>query len=64
VVLIPLLLILPHFLSMLGVEIAQPLADLVAFAFALPCQAYVFKSLKKEEIALNSKSEAGSVFNA
>lgn len=64
VVLIPLLLILPHFLSMLGVEIAQPLADLVAFAFALPCQAYVFKSLKKEEIALNSKSEEGSVCNA
>ena len=48
VVLIPLLLILPHFLSLLGVEMAQPIADLVAFAFALPCQTYVFKSLKKE----------------
>lgn len=47
-VLVPLLLVLPHFLSLLGVEIAQPIADLVAFAFTLPCQAYVFRSLKKE----------------
>ncbi|MBQ1357415.1 MAG: MATE family efflux transporter, partial [Aeriscardovia sp.] len=52
VVLIPLLLILPHFLSLLGVEIAQPIADLTAFAFALPCQAYVFSALKKEGAAL------------
>lgn len=54
VVLIPLLVILPHFLLLFGVEIAQPLADLVAFAFALPCQAYVFRSLKREEFASKS----------
>lgn len=64
VVLIPLLVILPHFLSFLGVEIAQPLADLAAFAFTLPCQAYVFRSLKKEEIASKSVSEAESIYKA
>ncbi|MBR6440323.1 MAG: MATE family efflux transporter [Aeriscardovia sp.] len=58
VVLIPLLLILPRFLSLLGVEIAQPIADLAAFAFALPCQAYVFRSLKKEGEALAALGKA------
>ncbi|MBQ1803705.1 MAG: hypothetical protein II014_00315, partial [Bifidobacteriaceae bacterium] len=63
VVLIPLLIILPHFLSLLGVEIAQPLADLVAFAFALPCQFYVFRSLKKKE-DMTPVLEAGSAHEA
>lgn len=49
VILIPLLLTLPHFCFLLGVEIAQPLSDLAAFSFSVPAGRHVFNSLKKEE---------------
>ena len=45
--LIPILLILPHFIGFTGVMIAQPLADTCAFLLALPYQQYILKRLMK-----------------
>ena len=45
--LIPILLILPHFIGFTSVMIAQPLADTCAFLLALPYQQYILKRLMK-----------------
>jgi putative MATE family efflux protein len=44
--LIPLLWVLPHFLDMLGVQIAQPIADVFAFACSIPLQLKILRELK------------------
>ncbi|MDD4759744.1 MAG: MATE family efflux transporter [Bacteroidaceae bacterium] len=43
--LIPTILILPHFLGMLGVMLAQPVADICSFALAIPMQRKELKEL-------------------
>ena len=45
--LIPILLILPHFLGFTGVMVAQPLADILALLLALPYQSYILHRLDK-----------------
>lgn len=46
---IPLILLLPHFLGILGVEIAQPIADAVTFVFCIPYMIYFLKRLQPKE---------------
>jgi len=43
---LPLILILPGFIGLLGVQITQPLADLCTFLFCLPFIAKFFRELK------------------
>jgi putative MATE family efflux protein len=47
----PLVLILPVFLGMTGVELAQPLADIIAFFICIPFAVQFFRSLDKKEEA-------------
>lgn len=44
---IPLILILPHFLGLKGVEICQAVCDVLAFLLALPLIIYFFKGINK-----------------
>ena len=46
---IPLILLLPHFMGILGVEIAQPIADAVTFVFCIPYMIYFLKRLQPDE---------------
>ena len=48
---IPLILIFPRFLGLLGVQIAQPAADVVTAALSLPFAVKFFKNLPKEDMA-------------
>jgi len=43
---IPLILILPHFLGLKGVEICQAVCDALAFMLAIPLIIHFFRSLK------------------
>ena len=43
---VPLLLILPRFYGLQGIEISQPLADVCAFVVSLPVTLYTFRRLK------------------
>lgn len=43
---IPALLILPHYLGLLGIEICQPIADVMTFLLALPFGLKVLKRMK------------------
>ena len=47
--LIPVVFILPNLLGLAGVEYAQPAADLLAFALALPMGLSVLKNRNMEE---------------
>ena len=44
---IPLVLVLSHHLGMLGVQLAQPSADVLTLLCAIPIQIYVLKTMKK-----------------
>ncbi len=46
---IPLILILPKYLKLLGVETAQPIADILNFFVAIPFFIWFLKGLKKEK---------------
>lgn len=54
---IPAVLILPAILtnSLWGVYLAQPAADLLAFALAVPLAIIEVRDLKKKEIAINAE---------
>ena len=43
---IPAVLILPHFLGILGVELSQAVADVIAIAFAIPIQLKILREMK------------------
>lgn len=45
---IPLILILPHFFGLLGVEMCQAWSDVLAFAITIPIVRRFFKELPKE----------------
>lgn len=47
--LIPLLWALPPLLGMLGVQLAQPISDVITFAFAIPLQFKVLRELRTAE---------------
>ncbi|MEA5040011.1 MAG: MATE family efflux transporter [Clostridiaceae bacterium] len=61
---IPVVLILPHLFStpLWGVYLAQPIADLFAFALALPLAVSMYRELKhrEEELAAGVSAESGS----
>lgn len=45
---LPAILILPHYLDMLGVQISQPIADAITFCIALPLAIKVLKELEEQ----------------
>ena len=47
--LIPLILILPRFLGLSGIQLAQPLADLLTFLCCIPFTVHFFRLMDKEE---------------
>ena len=44
---LPFILVLPGFLGMLGVQMAQPLADLLTFVIAVPIQLHVLRQMAR-----------------
>lgn len=50
--LIPAVFILPRFWDVLGIQIAQPMADVVAFFIALPLQMMLLKEIRQEEAGI------------
>lgn len=52
---IPIILILPHILGLTGVELAQPLSDILSSITSIPFAIYFFKQLKRLEIENNNK---------
>ena len=47
---IPLILILPQFLGLRGIQIAQPLADLITAMISVPLIMDFFKRMPKEDL--------------
>ena len=47
--LVPLVLVLPRFLGITGMEMAQPLSDVLTFCLAIPLQARVLKHLNQAD---------------
>lgn len=52
---IPLIWILPYFLGLLGVEMAQMISDIGAFLLSLPIGLGVLREMKKQEEILNER---------
>ena len=48
---IPLVLLLPRFMGLFGVEISQALSDVISFAVAIPLQAGLLREMTLEERA-------------
>ena len=46
---LPLILVLPRFLSALGVQLSQPLADLLTFALSIPMGMALLRELREKE---------------
>ncbi len=46
--LIPSVLILPHFIDLLGIQMAQPMADYITLLITIPVQIYYLRQLSKE----------------
>ncbi len=46
---IPLVLLLPRILGPLGLQIAQPIADILTFAIAIPLQISILKEMRRQE---------------
>lgn len=46
---LPLILILPHFLAQLGVQLSQPLSDLCTFILSIPMGIAILRELKEKE---------------
>ena len=53
---IPLILILPHFLGLFGVEISQAIADVCAFLMAIPMVYPVLRDLKQDEVTTTERA--------
>ena len=51
--LVPLVLLLPRFFGLVGLELAQPISDLLTFCLAIPLQARVLKHLSQPDRELN-----------
>ncbi len=49
--LIPAVLILPHFIGILGIQLAQPISDVLGSAMAIPMQLLLLREMKREEAA-------------
>ena len=49
--LIPAVLILPHFIGILGIQLAQPISDVLGSAMAIPMQLFLLREMKREEAA-------------
>ena len=47
---IPLVLILPRVIGPLGLQIAQPIADILTFLIAIPLQVSILKEMKEEKL--------------
>jgi len=56
--LVPALLILPHFFGLLGLQLAQPVADVCAVALSVPLGLRVLNGFKREEARLAADGEA------
>lgn len=54
---LPLLLLLPPFLGLTGVQIAQPIADVLALGISLPAGLMFLNMMKKQEAAMRSDKE-------
>ena len=52
---IPTVLILPHFLDMLGVQMAQSVSDVLSFLLTVPLTAGVLREMKCQEQALSAE---------
>ena len=46
---IPLILVLPLFLNVMGIQIAQAVSDTLTFLCAIPIQLYILKHIPKQE---------------
>ena len=46
---IPLILVLPLFLDVMGIQIAQAVSDTLTFLCAIPIQLYILKHIPKQE---------------
>ena len=49
VFLIPFVLLLPPMIGVLGVQAAQPVADLISFAISIPLQCSLLREMRREE---------------
>ena len=47
--LIPIVLILPRFIDLWGIQLAQPISDIITFLFAIPMQLRLLREMKDEE---------------
>ena len=50
VFLIPFVLLLPPVIGVLGVQAAQPVADLISFAISIPLQCSLLREMRREEM--------------
>ena len=48
IILIPIVLILPPLIGIWGIQIAQPLADIVSFIISIPMTTGILKELNEE----------------
>ena len=55
---IPLILSLPHFFGLLGIEMCQSWSDMLSFLLTIPVMIYTFRELSREEIAYKAKAGA------
>ena len=57
IILIPIVLILPQFIGIWGIQIAQPLADLISFIISVPMTMGVIRQMNE-----GAKVEEASIF--
>ncbi|MBM6992369.1 MAG: MATE family efflux transporter [Prevotella sp.] len=60
---IPLIILLPKFYGLLGVEMCQAVSDMLSFAFAIPIMAYTFREFSREQAALKPSTPDHSPSN-
>lgn len=58
VFLIPLVLVLPQFFDVLGIQLAQPISDVLSFAVAIPMQLHLLREMKQEELQLQENTDS------
>ena len=46
---LPLILVLPHFLSALGIQLSQPISDLLTFALSIPMGIALLRELREKD---------------
>ena len=56
--LLPMLLILPHFIGLAGVQIAQAVADVISFAICVPFTAWIIRDFRAKEAAVLAEKSA------